>query len=556
MHNSSSSSSSSSSASSSGVPRGASEEDNYRLHCEEVLRRNPNHEEAVSHLALWHLERRNFSLARRYIQHLVTLKESDFDTWLLLSLCCSMDNLIDEAITCNRLAEASTKSINQTQKFKLQYMQILLLERNKEYDLAFSQYSALLQDVSEAIGYNQRKLEELMATSSSSSSSSSVNDDKNGSEYTGLSGQQLIEHIQSNLSCQLRIREEVLLREAIIYKETGVTEECRIICEKLLSEDISIECKNNVLCLRGMLYELKEDLKSAEKVYLEATQLQNFSPWASERLGRIYLKYGQTIPAALQFLFNSVKMNSVNSRTWYLLGRCYTASTKDNFGHDPCDYYSAFQAYTRAINLDPNDAKVWCSLGVLYYAFGQYKESLSHLAKAVKLDPSMPEAWYNIGALYEMCEQPEDAKQAYAKAKECGIKERFEKVGMKSNPPAIDLEQTQHEDLSSSSAFEEPPKAKNSTDANMASMTLDDHVVSTHMVSPTSNETSFHMQSHEGNGSISYADGNDVDTSFHFTPETDMFNTSQNHPDQKQTHGLLFDHMDSKEEELSMQIMN
>ena len=114
MHNSSSSSSSSSS----GVPRGASEVDNYRLHCEEIIRRNPNHEEALTHLALWHLERRNFSLAKRYMQHLVTLKKSDFDTWLLLSLCCSMDNQIDEAITCNRLAEASTQSVNHTQKLK------------------------------------------------------------------------------------------------------------------------------------------------------------------------------------------------------------------------------------------------------------------------------------------------------------------------------------------------------------------------------------------------------------------------------------------------------
>ena len=132
-----------------------------------------------------------------------------------------------------------------------------------------------------------------------------------------------------------------------------------------------------------MIHELKKDLISAEKMYLEAATLKDFHPWVNERLGRIYLKYGQTIPAALQFLFNSVKANSVNSRTWYLLGRCYMANSGDHC--DSCDYYSAYQAYTRAINLNPNDAQIWCSLGVLYYTFGQYRESLSHLCRAVKL---------------------------------------------------------------------------------------------------------------------------------------------------------------------------
>ena len=139
MYNSSSASSSSNSStnSSSGF-RGTSEEDAYRLHCEEVIRHDPHNEDAHLHLALWHAERKNFSLARRYMQHLTILQESNanFDTWLLLSLCCSMDNQIEEASACNRYAESFAPTLNQTQRFKLRYVQILLLERSKEYDLS------------------------------------------------------------------------------------------------------------------------------------------------------------------------------------------------------------------------------------------------------------------------------------------------------------------------------------------------------------------------------------------------------------------------------------
>lgn len=93
-------------------------------------------------------------------------------------------------------------------------------------------------------------------------------------------------------------------------------------------------------------------------------------------------------------------------------------------------YTDACEAYNRAINLNPNDPQIWCSLGVLYYAFGQYREALGMLSRALKLDPSMSDAWYNVGALYDMCDQPEDAQQAYAKAKEHGLADRFSKAGL------------------------------------------------------------------------------------------------------------------------------
>jgi tetratricopeptide (TPR) repeat protein len=139
-------------------------------------------------------------------------------------------------------------------------------------------------------------------------------------------------------------------------------------------------------------------------------------------------RYRETIPAAVQCFFKSVETNPSNHVAWYLLGRCYMATSQ---------YSDACEAYNRAVNLNPNDPQVWCSLGVLYYAFGQYREALGMLARALKLDSTMADAWYNVGALYDMCDQPEDAQQAYVKAKENGLADRFARAGMGLNPLAM-----------------------------------------------------------------------------------------------------------------------
>ena len=121
-------------------------------------------------------------------------------------------------------------------------------------------------------------------------------------------------------------------------------------------------------------------------------------------------------------------------------------------------YSDAWEAYNRAANLNPNDPQVWCSLGVLYYSFGQYREALGMFSRAIKLDPTMSDgnfylklniivvfsllfyntlAWYNVGALYDMCDQPEDAQKAYIKAKETGLAERFARSGININNNAL-----------------------------------------------------------------------------------------------------------------------
>lgn len=224
------------------------------------------------------------------------------------------------------------------------------------------------------------------------------------------------------------LRGEVMLRIAILKKEMGALDQSLTVCNNLIVDtSFNPNMRANALCFKGVLHEMRGEYPASEVVFRSVLQLTPGHSIALERLGRVYLRYRETIPAAVQCFFKSVESNPSNHTSWYLLGRCYMATNQ---------YTDACEAYNRAVNLNPNDPQVWCSLGVLYYAFGQYREALGMLARALRLDPKMADAWYNVGALYDMCEQPEDAQQAYLKAKENGLADRFTKVGMGLNPIA------------------------------------------------------------------------------------------------------------------------
>jgi tetratricopeptide (TPR) repeat protein len=77
--------------------------------------------------------------------------------------------------------------------------------------------------------------------------------------------------------------------------------------------------------------------------------------------------------------------------------------------------------------------------GVLYFAFGQYRESLNMFRRALQINNEMAEAWYNVGALYDMCEQSKDAQLAYEKAAECGFQDKFVRIGEDLNPVSQQL---------------------------------------------------------------------------------------------------------------------
>lgn len=366
-----------------------------RVCYEGVVRQNPSNVEAVHYLALWHLERHSFQQARKYFGHLATLRHEDPDVLLCLSVCCAMAEEFEECSTA--LKRASSLIANNDVRIK--FCNALMLEKKRDFGHAMEGYMHCLAECG----------------SSSDASAEARNAEGDGPE-------------KRKYEFMKELRGEVMLRIAVLRKEMGALDQSMQMCNSVASDSFSDAIRVNALCLKGLLHEMRSEFPSSEVVYRSALQIMSGHSIALERLGRVYLRYRETIPAAVQCFFKSVETNPSNHVAWYLLGRCYMATSQFN---DACE------AYNRAVNLCPNDPQVWCSLGVLYYAFGQYREALGMLSRALKLDPTMSDAWYNVGALYDMCDQPEDAQQAYVKARENGLADRFARAGMGLNPLAM-----------------------------------------------------------------------------------------------------------------------
>jgi tetratricopeptide (TPR) repeat protein len=73
-------------------------------------------------------------------------------------------------------------------------------------------------------------------------------------------------------------------------------------------------------------------------------------------------------------------------------------------------------AYTRARQLDPQDAEVSCRLGIVCYSLGQFAQAEGELEAAIKLRPNYTEALVALGRVQAVRKQWDDALATYQKA--------------------------------------------------------------------------------------------------------------------------------------------
>lgn len=99
------------------------------------------------------------------------------------------------------------------------------------------------------------------------------------------------------------MKAEVLLRMAIIRKDTNCLDASIQYCDQVIGDNYSNSVRSNALCLKGLIHELRSEFPAAEVVYRAALEIVNDHPWALERLGRVYLRYRETLSAAVQCLF-------------------------------------------------------------------------------------------------------------------------------------------------------------------------------------------------------------------------------------------------------------
>jgi len=86
------------------------------------------------------------------------------------------------------------------------------------------------------------------------------------------------------------------------------------------------------------------------------------------------------------------------------------------------EYDKAFSHFSRALEINPRDARNYVGRGLTYEKKGQYDEAISDYTKAIKIDPKNGQAYFNRGSAYGKKGQYDQAISDYTKAIEINPK--------------------------------------------------------------------------------------------------------------------------------------
>lgn len=250
-----------------------------------------------------------------------------------------------------------------------------------------------------------------------------------------------IEHAEEAFSAVMKMdahfekANEIYFRLGIIYKQQQ-------------RYDLSLSCFRYILhnpprplteidiwFQTGHVYEQQKEYELAKEAYERVLSDNPDHAKVLQQLGWLYHQNSSSFAnqsVAIQYLTRSLKADSNDAQSWYLLGRCYMAEQ---------NYSKAYEAYQQAVYRDARNPTFWCSIGVLYYQINQYRDALDAYSRAIRLNPYISEVWYDLGTLYESCNnQMQDALDAYQRASELDpanphIKQRIELL-RKNTPPS------------------------------------------------------------------------------------------------------------------------
>ncbi len=94
--------------------------------------------------------------------------------------------------------------------------------------------------------------------------------------------------------------------------------------------------------------------------------------------------------AEIRELQNIVKSDPDNRAAWVRLGNLY---------FDTDQYMEAIDAYTRALELDPNDPDVITDRAIMYRRIGDFEKAASEFRRAAELDPRHLNSVLNLGVV-------------------------------------------------------------------------------------------------------------------------------------------------------------
>ena len=80
------------------------------------------------------------------------------------------------------------------------------------------------------------------------------------------------------------------------------------------------------------------------------------------------------------------------------------------------EHAAAAALYRESLDLQPQDARLWCNLGTELDALRQAGDAEQAYRRAVELDPDMADAWYNLGRVLQLRIETAEAERCYRAA--------------------------------------------------------------------------------------------------------------------------------------------
>jgi tetratricopeptide (TPR) repeat protein len=102
-------------------------------------------------------------------------------------------------------------------------------------------------------------------------------------------------------------------------------------------------------------------------------------------------------------------------------GRGYAQEDKEALNKG-IDYFSngmdaeAITEFTKAIEINPNNAEAYNARGIVYHYIGKYDQAIADYTKAVQVDPTHNKAYYNLGFIYSSMSNYDQAVTYFTKA--------------------------------------------------------------------------------------------------------------------------------------------
>jgi tetratricopeptide (TPR) repeat protein len=128
--------------------------------------------------------------------------------------------------------------------------------------------------------------------------------------------------------------------------------------------------------------------------------------------------------AAVESLAKAAEFDPKQSVVWANLADAYMGQAKTKTGAEQTALYAkAFEAYTKALELKPEDSAAHNNFALALAKGGKFPEAQAELNKAAQMDPpNAGKYFYNLGALLVNNQQLEPAGEAFKKAIEADDK--------------------------------------------------------------------------------------------------------------------------------------